>query len=81
MNVNKKFDRLRQWGKERMGGDIATNTTDDFKALEVEMDLRHKGTVHIVTARCSKTNYSRHGPLATIIDLVHQIALEARTWR
>ena len=43
MNVNKKFDRLRQWGKERMGADVSTTTTDEFKALEVEMDLRHSG--------------------------------------
>jgi hypothetical protein len=43
MNVNKKFERLRQWGKERMGGEVATTTTDEFKALETEMDLRHAG--------------------------------------
>lgn len=43
MNVNKKFDRFRQWGKERMGGEIATNNTEEFKALETEMDLRHQG--------------------------------------
>ena len=43
MIVNKKFDRLKQWGKERMGGDVVTTTTDEFKALEMEMDLRHQG--------------------------------------
>ena len=26
-----------------MGGEIATNTTEDFKALEAEMELRHQG--------------------------------------
>lgn len=43
MNVNKKFDRLKQWGKERMGGEVKTDTNDEFKMLEVEMQLRHDG--------------------------------------
>ena len=49
MNVNKKLDRFRQWGKERMGGEVATTNSDDFKALETEMDQRHQGehSIHI----------------------------------
>ncbi|KAK5167376.1 uncharacterized protein LTR77_007075 [Saxophila tyrrhenica] len=43
MNVNKKFDRLKQWGKERMGAEATTTTTEEFKALQTEMDLRHAG--------------------------------------
>ncbi|MCJ1356579.1 MAG: hypothetical protein MMC33_006574 [Icmadophila ericetorum] len=43
MNVNKKLDRLKQWAGEKMGGEIKTNVSDDFKALEVEMALRHEG--------------------------------------
>ncbi|KAF2160683.1 hypothetical protein M409DRAFT_70226 [Zasmidium cellare ATCC 36951] len=43
MNVNKKLDRLKQWGKERMGGEVKTETTDEFKSLEMEMQLRHDG--------------------------------------
>lgn len=43
MNVNKKLDRLKQWAGERMGGEAKTNVSDDFKALEVEMALRHEG--------------------------------------
>jgi hypothetical protein len=45
MIVNKKFDRLRQWGKERMGGEVATTTSDEFKMLMVEMDQRHQGNL------------------------------------
>jgi hypothetical protein len=45
MNVNKKFDRFKQWAGERMGGDVRTNVSDDFKALELEMTLRHEGTI------------------------------------
>ncbi len=44
MNVNKKFDRFKQWAGERMGGEAKTNVSDDFKALEMEMDLRADGT-------------------------------------
>ena len=43
MNVNKKFDRFKQWGKEKMGGEVQTNTSDDFKALEAEMGVRQAG--------------------------------------
>ncbi|KAG9784576.1 BAR-domain-containing protein, partial [Aureobasidium melanogenum] len=43
MNVNKKLDRFKQWAGERMGGEVKTNVSDDFKALEVEMGLRQEG--------------------------------------
>ncbi|KAL4807810.1 hypothetical protein BDV18DRAFT_136105 [Aspergillus unguis] len=43
MNVNKRFDRFKQWAGERMGGEVKTNVSDDFKALETEMNVRHEG--------------------------------------
>jgi len=43
MIVNKKLDRLKQWGRERMGGEVKTDTTDEFKALQTEMQLRQDG--------------------------------------
>jgi hypothetical protein len=43
MHVNKKFDRFKQWAGEKMGGEAKTNTSDNFKALEAEMNLRHDG--------------------------------------
>lgn len=43
MIVNKKLDRFKQWAGERMGGEVKTNTTDNFKVLEQEMDLRQRG--------------------------------------
>ncbi|MCJ1293472.1 hypothetical protein MMC34_005027 [Xylographa carneopallida] len=43
MNVNKKLDRFKQWAGEKMGGEVKTNVSDDFKALEIEMALRHEG--------------------------------------
>lgn len=54
MNVNKKLDRFKQWAGERMGGEIKTNMSDDFKALEVEMGLRQEGTC----ATATRTNSS-----------------------
>ena len=45
MNVGKKFDRMKQWGKERMGSERQTDTNEEFKALEMEMQLRHDGTL------------------------------------
>lgn len=43
MNVNKRLDRFKQWAGERMGGEVKTNVSDDFKALETEMGVRHEG--------------------------------------
>ncbi|KAK4540910.1 hypothetical protein LTR36_008418 [Oleoguttula mirabilis] len=43
MIVNKKFDRLKQWGRERMGSEVKTDTNEEFKSLEMEMQLRHEG--------------------------------------
>lgn len=39
----KKFDRVKQWAGEKMGAETKTNVSDEFKALEVEMTLRHEG--------------------------------------
>lgn len=49
MIVNKKFDRLRQWGRERMGGEVRTDTNDEFKSLEIEMQLRGEGELIVYT--------------------------------
>ncbi|KAF1915670.1 hypothetical protein BDU57DRAFT_518750 [Ampelomyces quisqualis] len=43
MNINKKLDRLKQWTNEKMGAEARTGLSDEFKALEVEMNLRHEG--------------------------------------
>ncbi len=50
MNVNKKYDRFKQWAGERMGGEVKTNVSDDFKALELEMALRHEGMCQCFTS-------------------------------
>ncbi|RPB11452.1 BAR-domain-containing protein [Morchella conica CCBAS932] len=41
--MNKKLDRLKQWAGERMGGEVKTGPSDEFKNLEMEMNLRHEG--------------------------------------
>ena len=43
MNINKKLGRMKQWAGERMGGEVQTSLSDDFKSLEVEMGLRREG--------------------------------------
>jgi len=43
MNITKKIDRAFQWAGEKMGGEAKTNMSDDFRALEIEMALRHEG--------------------------------------
>ncbi|KAI5806526.1 hypothetical protein DFH27DRAFT_347649 [Peziza echinospora] len=39
----KRLDRLKQWAGERMGGEVKTTLSEDFKAMEGEMQLRHEG--------------------------------------
>ena len=56
MLVNKKLGRLKQWAGERMGGEVKTNTTDDFKALEQEMVLRHEGKNCCFSRRLDKSS-------------------------
>lgn len=51
MNMKKKLDRMGQWGKEKMGGEVKTNTSEDFRALETEMNLRHEGTTRLVSKK------------------------------
>ena len=43
MNINKKLDRVKQWAGEKMGAEAKTNVSEEFKALEMEMSLRHEG--------------------------------------
>ena len=45
MNVNKKLGRFKQWAGERMGGEVKTSVSDDFKSLEIEMGLRQEGNL------------------------------------
>lgn len=45
MNVNRKLGRFKQWAGEKMGGEAKTDTSEDFKALESEMDLRYEGEI------------------------------------
>ncbi|KAJ5619001.1 hypothetical protein N7510_002985 [Penicillium lagena] len=47
MNVNKRIGRLKQWAGERMGGEVKTNLSDNFKAMETEMAVRHEGVDRI----------------------------------
>ena len=56
MNINKKLDRVKQWAGEKMGQEAKTAVSDEFKALEMEMTLRHEGkfaflrsNIHLLT--------------------------------
>lgn len=43
MNINKKLGRVKQWAGEKMGAESRTNVSDEFKLLEMEMNLRQDG--------------------------------------
>ncbi|EKV10761.1 BAR [Penicillium digitatum] len=47
MNVNKRIGRFKQWAGERMGGEAKTFLSEDFKAMETEMGVRHEGVDRI----------------------------------
>jgi hypothetical protein len=52
MNINKKLDRFKQWTNEKMGAEARTGLSEEFKALEVEMNLRHEG-MRLACSICS----------------------------
>lgn len=78
MNINKKLDRMKQWTNEKMGSEPKTNVSDEFKALEAEMTLRHEGVYpprnlsHLGTALI----YPRHGEAAEVSDRVCEVSLQ-----
>lgn len=43
MKFTKKIDRAFQWAGEKMGGEAKTTHSEEFKALEAEMNLRSDG--------------------------------------
>jgi len=43
MDMSKKLGRFKQWAGEKMGGEAKTDTSEEFKMLEAEMDLRYEG--------------------------------------
>lgn len=43
---------MKQWTDERMGKEIKTAASDEFKALELEMQLRHEGTAGVPVQVC-----------------------------
>lgn len=64
MNVNKKLGRFKQWAGERMGGEAKTSVSDEFKSLEVEMDLRNQGRRFLPRSSRVELTMYRHGPSA-----------------
>ena len=84
MLVNKKLDRFKQWAGEEMGGEARTALSDEFKALELEMNLRHEGshplaivTRHPVMLQCTN-QLCRHGQNAEINDRLCKIDVKTR---
>jgi hypothetical protein len=43
MNVNKKLGRWKQYASEKMGKEVQTDVSEEFRSLSAEMDLRHDG--------------------------------------
>lgn len=78
MNVNKKLGRFKQWAGERMGGEAKTSVSDEFKSLEVEMDLRNQGQPTTGHPTGPALTLLRHGPSPQIHDCVYKDSIEAK---
>ena len=78
MNVNKKLDRFKQWAGERMGGEAKTSVSDDFKSLEVEMGLRHEGSVNHPLKCIHFLTLPRHGTPAKVDDCLRQESFQTQ---
>ncbi|KAF2219735.1 hypothetical protein BDZ85DRAFT_40645 [Elsinoe ampelina] len=81
MNVNKKLARMRHWAGEKMGGEVKTNTSDEFKALEMEMNLRQEGmeklhkSMNVYVKSLSKRNEGDDKEKATPIAQLGAVAI------
>ncbi len=78
MNVNKKLGRFKQWAGERMGGEVKTSVSDDFKSLEIEMGLRQEGismSLILNLIKCVLKHY-RHGTPSKVYDCLCQDPLQ-----
>lgn len=78
MNINKKLDRVKQWAGEKMGAEAKTNVSEEFKALEMEMSLRHEGlfTIYQVFLYAMLTS-ARYGEITKVHDRLCQVPFEA----
>lgn len=76
MNVNKKLGRFKQWAGERMGGEAKTNVSDDFKSLELEMNLRHEGKMMTPQLTWPILTRHRYAASAEIHDSICQNPLQ-----
>lgn len=88
MNVNKKLDRFKQWAGERMGGEVKTNVSDDFKALEVEMGLRYEGRWRVTffrhwgpavacwPRRSQPLKMDRDGETSKVNEYLHEVHIQ-----
>lgn len=78
MNINKKLDRVKQWAGEKMGAESKTNVSDEFKSLEMEMDLRQEGKLAEITCYDYGLTFSRHGQITQVDDNIRQISFEEK---
>jgi len=80
MNINKKLDRVKQWAGEKMGAESKTGVSEEFKALEVEMSLRHEGqsTWCFLKSFLPLLTPPRHGSPPQVDDWLCQINVEAQ---
>ena len=81
MNINKKLDRVKQWAGEKMGGEVKTNVSDEFKSLEMEMELRHEGILLRKIRSANMANIDRYEQNAQIHDCIRQVPIEAERGR
>lgn len=76
-----------------MGGEVKTNVSNDFKAMEAEMNLRHEGMLFFSFPFFSSDNrkrknqairsliVNRNGSHAQVNDYVYQSHVEAQRGR
>jgi hypothetical protein len=82
MHVNKRIGRFKQWAGERMGGEVKTNQSDDFKAMETEMGVRHEGRWwSSALVRSSANDGLRCRPHSQVHDCLRQGYLQAQRGR
>jgi hypothetical protein len=78
MNIINKIDRVTQWAGEKMGQETKTAASEEFRALELEMALRHDGLLRARSGYLALwLTITRNGETAQVNDNLHEIPFEA----
>lgn len=78
--MQRRLSLLKQWSKERFRTKEKTETSEDFKALEAEIELRHVGRQQLTIAIVN-THVPRIQTTVRLYEDILEMAGKTVYWR